>query len=321
MSTKEIITASAPGTLFLMGEHAVLHGQQAIAGAVDKRITVRLESREDKVVKIHSALGEYQSALPILADDERFCFVLSAIKSYAETLPSGFILTIESEFSHKVGLGSSAAVTVAVCAVLTQWVHDAANSQQVFEAALKVMRDVQNGRGSGADLAACVYGGLVAYRVAPLRIKPLQSVPRIKLFYAGYKIKTPDVIAHVDALSASQPDIHKQLYQLMGKVTEQAIKAVDEADWLILGSLMNTYQGLMDALGISDEVLASMIYQLREKGALGAKISGSGLGDCVIALNEHNDLELFNNDMFFNNKLLENIPVNFSNRGLEIHVF
>ena len=73
--------------------------------------------------RIDSALGSYESSLDLLLDDARFRFVLSAINQFKERVPTGFSLTIESDFSHQVGLGSSAAVTVAVLAVLNFWME------------------------------------------------------------------------------------------------------------------------------------------------------------------------------------------------------
>ena len=48
---------------------------------------------------------------------------------------------------------------------------------------------------------------------------------------------------------------------------------------------MNHYHGLLDALGVCDKTLATIVYTLRQQAAvLGAKISGAGLGDCILAL-------------------------------------
>lgn len=309
MTHKRIIEASAPGTLFLMGEHAVLHGHRAITAAVDQRLNVRMESRFDHKVIINSVLGIYESDLKNLVDDDRFRFILSAIKEYQSELEGGFELTIASSFSHKVGLGSSAAVTVAVCGALHQWVHGDYSLADIFKSAITVMRDVQDGKGSGADIAACIHGGVVAYRVDPLQIQPLKGVPQIQLFFSGYKMKTPDVIAKVNAAGSSQQHTYQQLYNLMGEVTDQAIGAIDTENWSQFGQLMNTYQGLMDALGVCDRTLANMIYGLREKGALGAKISGSGLGDCVYSLQTTIHSSQFE---------YECIPVKLSALGLDV---
>ena len=98
-------------------------------------------------------------------------------------------------------------------------------------------------------------------------------------------MKTPDVLALVERKAARQPELYSGLYRLMGQTCQAAEQAVRDQNWIELGELMNLYQGLMDALGVCDATLTEMIYRLRaEPGVQGVKISGSGLGDCVLAL-------------------------------------
>ncbi|MDA3873545.1 MAG: GHMP kinase, partial [Kiritimatiellae bacterium] len=63
------------------------------------------------------------------------------------------------------------------------------------------------------------------------------------------------------------------------------VDALRTTDQKRIGQLLNLHDGLQAALGCSDETLEYLVHQLRaHPGVLGAKISGSGLGDCVIAL-------------------------------------
>ena len=72
---------------------------------------------------------------------------------------------------------------------------------------------------------------------------------------------------------------------MIGRVTQYALEAASRADWQAVGELMNINQGLMDALGVNNEQLAKLVFALREDpGIMGSKISGSGLGDCVVGL-------------------------------------
>ena len=58
-----LFEASAPGSLMLMGEYAVLKGAAALCAAIDKRIYVKLTPRNDQKIMIHSALGEFSCDL------------------------------------------------------------------------------------------------------------------------------------------------------------------------------------------------------------------------------------------------------------------
>lgn len=308
MQDGSLIKVSVPGSIMLMGEHAVLFGHRALACAVDKYIHLTLVPRDDGMLVVDSALAQYQSPLAALADEPALSFVLAAVRSLASKLPGGATLTIVSEFSHTVGLGSSAAVTVATVAALRKYAGLGLDRAHILNDALSVVHQVQ-GRGSGTDLAASVYGGLIGYTVEPRQVKQLPGLPAIGLFYAGYKTRTPDVLKRVEEHSRSQTQLFSELYQLMHQTTQQAEKAIEGEDWSELGKLMNVYQGLMDALGVCDATIADMIYRLRsDQNVLGSKISGSGLGDCVIALGIEDD-----NDMPY-----EAIPVAVSPYGVRI---
>ena len=66
---------------------------------------------------------------------------------------------------------------------------------------------------------------------------------------------------------------------------KRAFAAAAKGDWPALGELMNVNQGLMDALGVNNAKLAELVFALREDPQIyGSKISGSGLGDCVVGL-------------------------------------
>nr|WP_067298585.1 GHMP kinase [Marinobacterium profundum] len=291
MSEWTAIRVSAPGSIMVMGEHAVLFGHRAIACAVNRFMHLHLVRRNDREIHVRSALGTVSGTLDTLPRDENLSFVLATIGLFAERLPCGFELDIQSEFSHTVGLGSSAAVTAALVAALLACCNESTEPDYVFDHALAIIHRVQ-GRGSGTDLAASVYGGLIGYTVSPRSVDRLPGLPPISLYYAGYKTRTPDVLALVAQQAASGLEsLHSGLYELMHRSTVAAEVAVRQQDWPQLGKLMNIYQGLMDALGVNDPTLAQMIYRLRANPAvLGAKISGSGLGDCVLALGEDSTL-------------------------------
>lgn len=278
---------SAPGSTMLMGEHAVLHGEVALVCAVDARIEVTLRPRPDRQVHILSSLGQYQADLDQLTPQPALSFVLAAVSAYRQQLPSGFELIIESGFSSTIGLGSSAAVTAAMVVALEHFAAIESTPLQQFRSGLAIIHAVQDGRGSGADLAASLNGGVVVFSPLPLKIEalPCPDELTLSLFYCGYKTKTPEVLRYVENRWQQQPQLLQQLYRMMGETSLAAVCAFKAADLVTLGRLMHVYQGLMDALGVNDATLAKMVADLRQDPAvLGCKISGSGLGDCVLTL-------------------------------------
>lgn len=285
MCASSIIRTRAPGSIMLLGEHAVLRGATAIACALDKYIRVTLQPRAGREIRVQSALGEYRASLDQLPEAAELAFVVAALRRWRGQLPSGFELRIEADFAHTVGLGSSAAVVAAMTVALARFAGQSTAPEALFEPALAVIHEVQDGRGSGTDLAASLFGGLIAYRMQPRRLEPLPGLPPLGLWYVGYKMKTPAVLALVEAQRDRYPELYQGLDRLMADCTERAVTAIRQQDWVALGELINLYQGLMDALGVCDRKLAALVYRLREgEGVYGSKISGSGLGDCVLTL-------------------------------------
>ncbi len=280
-------SAKIPGSAMLLGEHAVLHGYPAVVCAANHFITVTLTPRSDESILLHSALGVHKTLLSELSVQKPFEFVLTAILLYQHKLKTGFDLNIESNFSHEVGLGSSAAVSVATIKVLRDYLKLPSTDLIIFHDSVSVIRKVQ-GRGSGADVAASVFGGVIAYRSHPLHIEKLNAIDLpLSLFYSGSKMKTAEVLSYVNEKFKAEPTKLNEIYVGIGECANRGIEAIKQHDWIALGQAMNAQQVWMTALGVNNEALQQSIDLLsQEKKILGAKISGSGLGDCVIALGD-----------------------------------
>lgn len=278
--------AKVPGSLMLFGEHAVLQQKQAVVVAINQYVTVNLIPQADRNIHIVSqAFGNSVVALDRFKIVKPYDYVLTAIKQYLPKIKTGFTLKISSDFSSKIGFGSSAAVTVATIGVLHRWLAKKKPSlMQFYRQAIAVVRQVQ-GFGSGADVAASVFGGVIAYKMKPLAIKKLPKNLFLVAVYSGSKVATREVVAQVERRRKKFPSIFANLYQVMDCCAKEGIVAIKNNQPLRLGQLMNINQGLQEALGVSNAILAELILSLRNYATIfGAKISGSGLGDCVIGL-------------------------------------
>jgi mevalonate kinase len=288
----EFVTSSASGSLMLLGEHAVLHGRRALVCAIDRRINVALSKISKPILRIVSDLGSYESPLDNLTDHPNFRFVLDAVKQYPRE--QGIELKIGSDFSSDIGFGSSAAVTVATHAALMQsprsWTsateedHCRAGAEtppldkeKLFKRSLATVHRVQ-GRGSGADVAASVFGGVVAYRAEPLEIYPMGESFPLTAVYSGSKMKTVDVIRHLEERRSLNVDYFEKIFDRMDTSVGEVIE-----DFKTLGKNLILNQKLMEEMGLSNAALTEII-QIFQALETPAKISGSGLGDCAIGL-------------------------------------
>lgn len=267
-----------------MGEYAVLHGKYAVVAAVNKRISVTLAPRADDIISITSALGTYKTTLSQIKIVSPFQFVLTAFSKLKNKLKTGCDVVIESEFSHQIGFASSAAVTAATLAALFNWLNVKYTDKQLIKIAREVIQTVQ-GIGSGADIAACVMGGIIAYRANPFFVEKFPYSYPLSVVYSGSKTPTVEAINRVKNKFSQHELIYKKIIDAIGECSREAIDAIKNQHWQKLGELMNMQQGLMDALGVNTIALNNIVNDLRNNPAiLGAKISGSGFGDCVVAL-------------------------------------
>jgi mevalonate kinase len=279
---------SVPGSMMLLGEHAVLAGKQAVVAAVDKRLHMELApNATDQITITDTRLGTMTQDINDFQVVAPYKFVCRAILEFRSDLKTGFNLNINSEFSSVIGLGSSAAVTVATVAILSKWLHTEPYSlDQIFTVAKKIMLAVQ-GTGSGADLAASVFGGVINYAMQPCVYTSLPIIPNLTAVYCGYKKPTSEVIQIVTTAAHLQPELFAEIFTEINTIVQQAKIAIQQQNWHELGILFNQHHELQKRLGVSDTLLNTLVDKLIDQDAIyGAKISGSGLGDCVIGLGE-----------------------------------
>lgn len=277
---------SAPANLMIMGEHSVVYGHNAIATAIDKRIYIEWQTRDDNKIIINSALAQYQTTLDNLEDEAKLQWVIACLNYFKPQLKHGLDIKITSEFDATLGLGSSAAVLAAMLGGLQFYLQQDLAVSDNFKIGLRIIKQIQQ-RGSGTDLAASLTGGMILFEPNQHKITKLPPPLKLNLIYSGYKTSTSKVLDLVQKHWQAQPQLLSSLYKQMGATTEQSFKALCKNDINSFYQLCNSYHGLMDSLGVNDLMLSRIIYETRNMPNISAsKISGSGLGDCVLAIGE-----------------------------------
>jgi mevalonate kinase len=286
------ITVSAPGKLMLFGEHAVVYNRPCLVTAVDQRMraTVSLLNGEEFLLDAPDVkVAGYKKSMKDLGKGEipkGAKFVEIAVKNFVSKhgLHTGVKVNTKSEFSSLFGFGSSSASTVCIIKALSELTGAKLSQKEIFDFAYKTVLDIQ-GKGSGFDVAAAVYGGTLYFVTGGKVIKPLEieSLPLL-VGYSGVKADTVVLMNQVKTLAEKYPKVIETIYDDIEELVELAKKAVLKSDWQTVGELMNINQGYLASLGVSTKKLADMIYAVRDAGGYGAKLSGAGGGDCIIAL-------------------------------------
>jgi mevalonate kinase len=154
----------------------------------------------------------------------------------------------------------------------------------VFNDAYAAVLEVQ-GRGSGTDVAACVLGGITRYRMQPREMETMSLDLPLLLVYCGYKTPTVEVIERLDAERCRFPRVYERIFDALDACSVAGWDALRAGNIESFGQIMDIHQGLMETMALSTPELDEIIAALRAlPGVMGAKITGSGLGDCALAV-------------------------------------
>lgn len=286
------ITTSAPGKLMLFGEHAVVYGHPCIVTAVDQRVFVTVERNGADVLHLEApdlGLMAYSKTIADLGQKDvpkAVAFIEMLYKRFLELYPQqrGIIVRTRSDFSSSFGFGSSSAVTVAFAKALAELYELRITNDELFKLCYQAVIDVQ-GVGSGFDLAAAIWGGTIFYEPPAKVVEPL-NIEGMALFvgYTGIKADTATIFRMVGEMRRQNPDKTDLLMKEISVLTKKASEAIEKRNWTELGSLMNQNQSLLRSLDVSTEQLEALIKTAIDAGAWGAKLSGAGGGDCMIAM-------------------------------------
>jgi mevalonate kinase len=275
------LEAFGPGKVILLGEHAVVYGGTALAVPLPLGVTARA---------VPSRACAFEVPEGLEAGTRRQLLRAFSLAADAVGRPA-FRVSLRSSLPMSVGLGSSAAVAVALARVLLQAsLGHAPSAREVGRLAL-AMEKVFHGTPSGVDSACSALGSPISFRRrgaarAPLvrRLvlgKPLQLLVAL----AGTRRPTRDTVSALRARQARWPGRYRRLFQEVGWLAEEGVRAAEAGDVEALGDAMNVNHGLLSALGVSSPALDGLAGWMREAGALGAKLTGAGGdGGAVVGL-------------------------------------
>ena len=252
-------TWSAPGKVFLFGEHAVVYGKPGIAMAIKPRAMVTVRE-----TRYHQKPNS-----PYHAE----CFRLMDVKGS---------VYVRSQLPSSSGLGSSAAVTVAtLCAINDEFGLEKTRAE-IADLAHQVEMSAQNGRASATDTYVSTFGGMVLVRGnEKRRLLPPQNFSLV-IGNTLVSHSTSEMVGKVAELRKNSPDIANPILDSIAAITMRAMYNLDNQKEL--GNLMNMNHALLDALGVGHPVLSKLVLAARSAGAHGAKTTGAGGGGCMYAI-------------------------------------
>lgn len=302
------IVASAPGKLVLLGEYAVLEGAPALVLAVNRRARVTLATHPSDTWAINSPTLGMDARLHVAADGAgwagdaapELAWVAMVVGQlpFAPHLPACRV-ELESDAFHlghtgapaKLGLGSSAALTVALLGAL----HALARQPPPALAdCVRIHRSIQHGRGSGIDVAASHAGGLSRYQLDAAH-RPRHEAMAFpdglhwRCVYSGKPASTGEMLATIAAWRAREPERYAHHVNELATISSRGVDAVAAHDAAAFLSGCKAYALALARFGEASGLdIASRAH--RELGQLAAacgcvyKSCGAGGGDVGITV-------------------------------------
>lgn len=304
LMNEKMKTVTSPGQFFLYGEHGVVYNQPALIASTDLVVRSNFKKTDDSEFMIKSEdLGKVEGSITKKdsqwnisgkkGDIGKLKYVISAAEktfNYIEK-GDGIKISISSDIPPSSGLGSSSAVTTATIAGVSSLLNEELDRREIIKLAYQTEKEIQ-GFASKAGVSAATMGGCLS--IKQNEIIPLNNFPQLKIVigYTGNQSQTEKVIREVKRRMENRPNIYGPIIEGIGRNAREGIDAFKEADIAKLGTLMNVNQNLLESLGISTLQLEEIIEKAKYSGATGAKITGSGGGGCMIAMDKGNEKEI-----------------------------
>jgi len=309
--------SQAPGKLILLGEYAVLRGAPALVMAVNRHAHVYLQPASTDMFRLtapdvglrevafdlsESGTVTFQTPSPSL--ETSAAFVKAAVETVAQQvkLAPAHITISSAEFFYqntttKLGLGSSAAVSVALIGALLQWAGSASTpadafKMQVLERALAAHHRAQGKQGSGVDIAASTFGGILKYTMPvvstqlPPEIQALLLPPKLYMRFVWTRTaaSTTGLVARVNHFRERNPAEYNRLFGELIYLAEQGSMAFQRGDTEAFLEVVQHYflqlKALSHASGapiISD--VHQRLHEIARRHHVAYKPSGAGEGD------------------------------------------
>jgi mevalonate kinase len=194
---------------------------------------------------------------------------------------------------HKLGLGSSSAITVGLFKVLAKFLDQAGPEapDELLATLLPVYRALQQGQGSGIDLATSIHGGLIEFRHRAGQVETRsQAWPDgvlIDFAWTGHPASTPELLLRYRDWQQARPDQAARWHRMASDLLDAAARALSRGDAEALVGLIGEYGRGMSTIGgwmgvdLTPDVHLRIMQRAEQLG-LAAKPSGAGVGDLAL---------------------------------------
>ncbi|MFD3970107.1 mevalonate kinase [Streptomyces cyaneofuscatus] len=287
-SSLSAFTGEAHGKVILLGEHAVVYGAPAVALAVPTatcRATALLGDRPGRgltslCVRTPDPGGRYTE---LTASPSMHALVATALERADRTQATSVDLLLESNIPPGRGLGSSAASARAVAASLNHLLDLRLGPQDLFDLVQSAER-LTHGRSSGIDAHATGQSGLVVLNQGRMAVPVTARQGWVVVADSGTSGSTHQAVEMLNGLFTHSPFLQRDFLGRSTVLTADGLDALAAGQLERLGHRLTETHTLLTELGLVTAKVHGLVDTALSGGALGAKMTGGGLGGCAIAL-------------------------------------
>ncbi len=281
------------GKVILFNEHFVVHGVPAIAGSMGAHTSCTVTPGKGSGWTLLDERPETPGYKTSKMDEQR-----QSIDNIFAALgrdPTGEPIHIHfgGSLLCASGLGASGASCTALARALNDHFDLDRDDDAINQAAFEGEKGY-HGTPSGLDNTVSTFGGMLHYtKGQPPKFDPIaiKEPVRIVLGNTGKVADTVGAVAGVNERKVAEPEVYKALFEAARVLGEQGRVAIEAYDLERLGQLMNINHHLLQAIGVSCTELDELVDTARICGALGAKVTGGGLGGNMVALTPTKELQ------------------------------
>lgn len=279
---KKKAVGNAIGKIILIGEHSVVYGEPALAipfSGVHMETIITSSDTE-------TMLDCFEYSGLLYAAPENYFGLTSLIKKVVEDLNKDLInfdITINSSIPVERGMGSSAAVAAATVRALYNY-FDEDLDDETLSNYVNFSEKIVHGNPSGIDTAIVVYEKPLYYiKNKTLEHNDFDLDAYLLVADTGELGMTKFAVSKVRELYDSNDEAKQRVAQL-GVLVNNVREYLNKGDTKCLALAMNEAQTHLDYLGVSNDTIDHLVSTAQDNGALAAKLTGGGLGGCVIVL-------------------------------------
>ena len=264
--TREVGVGQAHSKIILIGEHAVVYGYPAISlPLLEVEVTCR----------VVPATTPWR-----LFEEDTLSMAVYASLEYLNITDAYIRCQIDSAIPEKRGMGSSAAISIAAIRAVFDY-FEAELPRDVLEILVNRAEMIAHMNPSGLDAKTCLSD-------QPIRFIKNVGFEELAMDLSAYLvIADTGVYGHtreaIQVVESKGKEALPFLYAL-GELTQQAEEAIKARDAVMLGEILTKAHGNLKEIGVSSLEADALVETALQHGALGAKMSGGGLGGCIIAL-------------------------------------